>query len=324
MGHIAALPEHLPLTFDKPILTFIVPAPHGCNLRCPYCYIARRGEHATKTDLSPRNYRAFIEQIAEQEQIGAICIQGYEPLLAESFPYTREILEVGRRLGVPTSLVTNGTRLACHAEDLAELRPDKIAVSLDAADPAVHDRSRRRPGAFEATVAGLRAAADKPLLQPALVIASILMPQKHRRLIGVAAIAAGLNIGHWVVTVLQSVGKEAIGKAVGDRRRTFRDLLLLKRDAERHGIHFVVDDEFGSLGENDVDRDSINVNALRVRRFVQPAGTFRLLPTGQCSMGLDILKEVRPETPRWDVDHMNAWDFIQTMRNRQRATSALG
>ena len=324
MGHIAALPEHLPSTFDKPILTFIVPAPHGCNLQCPYCYIERRGENATRTDLSPGNYRAFIEQIARQEEIGAICIQGYEPLLAESFPYTRTILEAGRGLGVPTSLVTNGTRLACHVDDLAELWPDKIAVSLDAADRTVHDRSRRRRGAFEATVAGLRAAARNPRLRSALVIASILMPQKHERLLGMAALAAELHVRHWVVTVLQSVGKEEIGKAVGDRQRTFRDLLLLKRDAERHGIHFVVDDEFGTLCADDIDRDAIGISALRVRRFVQPSGTFRLLPTGQCSIGLDILKEVRPETPRWDVDRMNAWDFIQTVRSRQNAAFTPG
>lgn len=39
MSHIAALPNRLSVTFDGFILTFIVPAPNGCNLNCPFCYI---------------------------------------------------------------------------------------------------------------------------------------------------------------------------------------------------------------------------------------------------------------------------------------------
>lgn len=319
MAHVAALPERLPLSLDKSILTFVVPAPNGCNLRCPYCYIDRRNEAARSLDLSPKDYVRFVEQAAMREEIGAICLQGYEPLLPESMPYTRAILAVGQRLGIPTSLVTNGTHLDRWVDELAELRPHKITVSLDAADPATHDRSRGKVGAFEDAMRGLQLAADNPVLQPVLVVASILMPQKHQRLMGMPELAADLNVDHWVVTILQEVGKEEIGGPVGDRRRTFQDLLALKREAEKHDLHFVVDDEFGTLSEEDIDRDVIDINALRIRRFVRPSGTFRLLPTGQCSMGLDILKEVSPGTPRWVPGEMDAWDFIENMRREQRS-----
>ena len=319
MTHLAAAPEHLPSSTTLPFLTFIVPAPNGCNLQCPYCYIDRRNEAARSLDLTPDDYVRFIEQAARREEIGAICLQGYEPLLPESFNYTRAILAAGQRLGIPTSLVTNGTYLERWVEELADLRPDKITVSIDAADPVTHDRSRGKIGAFEDAMRGLRLAADNPVLQPVLVLASILMPQKHGRLTGMPKLASDLSIDHWVVTVLHEVGKDEIGGPVGNRRRTFQDLLALKREAEKFDLHFVVDDEFGTLSEEDIDRDVIDINALRIRRFVRPSGTFRLLPTGQCSMGLDILKEVKPDTPRWVPGEMDAWDFIEGLREAERA-----
>lgn len=317
MSYMAALPDHLPVTLEAPILTFIVPAPNGCNLKCPFCYIDRRNEAARALDLSPDDYVAFIEQAAAQETVGAICIQGYEPLLPESFTYTRAILEAGGRLGVPTSLVTNGTYLERWIDELAELQPAKIAVSIDSADPATHDKARGKIGAFEDAMRGLRLAAGHATLRPVLTLASILMPRRHERLLGMPALTAELGIDHWVVTVLNEVGKDDIGGPVGDRRLTFADLAILKREAERHGVDFVVDDEFGTLADKDAERYVVDINALRFRRLAKPSGTFRLLPTGQCSMGLDILREVQPDTPRWQPDAADAFDFIETMRQSQ-------
>ena len=64
--HAAALAEDLPVPVDSPILTFIVPAPSGCNLSCSYCYIGRRNEPAMRLDLQPQAYAAFIDQVSSQ------------------------------------------------------------------------------------------------------------------------------------------------------------------------------------------------------------------------------------------------------------------
>ena len=321
MPHMAAIPNHLPDDISKPILTFIVPAPNGCNLSCPYCFISKRKEAATKLDLSPEDYVAFIEQIAAREEIGAICLQGYEPLLPESYAYTRAILDIGHRLDVPTSLVTNGTNLEKWVDDLAKLRPSKLTVSIDAADPATHDRSRGKAGAHEAAMNGLRLAAANPVLQPVLTLASILMPHKHERLLGMPSLAAELCVDHWVVTALQEVDDEELLGPVGDRRQMFRDLVILRREAKRCGIDFVVDDEFGRLADNDLERNVVDLKSLRFRRLAQPAGTFRLLPTGQCSMGLDIMLSVKAETPRWRPGEIDAFDFIEMLRGGRPALS---
>src|SRR5262252_9059623 len=138
-------------------LTFVVPAPGGCNLKCPFCMIRQRREIA-ETSLCPDDFARFIREAAERAPIFALAIQGYEPLLPESLPYTQAILATGRFLGLSTSLVTNGTKLVDAVDLLATLTPSKIAISLDAASAEIHDRIRGVTGAWAASVAGLKRA----------------------------------------------------------------------------------------------------------------------------------------------------------------------
>ena len=98
MGVEAALPSSIRKAFGS-LLTFIVPAPNGCNLACPFCYIRQRREDEAVRNLTPDDYGRFIREVAERQSIAAVCIQGYEPLLDASFAYTRSILATGRWLG---------------------------------------------------------------------------------------------------------------------------------------------------------------------------------------------------------------------------------
>ncbi|MEL6964634.1 MAG: hypothetical protein AAFO01_17925, partial [Pseudomonadota bacterium] len=96
-----------------------------------------------------------------------------------------------------------------------------------------------------------------------------------------------------------------------------------QREAARMGVDFVVDDEFGTLSHDDAERDIVDINALRIRRLTHPSGTFRLLPTGQCSMGIDILKEVGPQTPIWSPNE-HAHDFVERMRQKRPSLTPVG
>jgi len=215
---------------------------------------------------------------------------------------------------VPTSLVTNGTHLERWIAELAALQPGMIAVSIDSADPAIHDKVRGKIGAFEDAMRGLRRAAEHPLLMQSLMLASVLMPRRHERLLNMPKLVAELGVKDWVVTVLSDVGKDRIGGPIGERHRTFADLAILKREAERHGVGFLVDDEFGTLAHEDLARDIDAIRTLRIRRLAQPFGVYRLLPTGHCSIGPDILMQLGPHTPRWHPSQMNACDFIEELR----------
>ena len=312
MSWAAALPANFG---EEPggVITLVVPAPNGCDLACPFCYIKQRNEGGESRQLSSADYVHFIEMIVCRQDVDAVCIQGYEPLLPESFAYTQEILAAGQRFGIPTSLVTNGTHLRQHVPALSKLRPARIAVSLDSADAAVHDKTRGKEGAFDDTLAGLRFAVSVPVLKEALVVTSVLMPKKRDRLMGMPKLLAELGIERWVVNALVKVGKgDKLGGPAGERNAILDDLLALKAEADRYGIDMVVDDEFGRLSDDDRARELMEIEALRIKRLVRPEGVYRLVPTGHCSKGADILKPIHDKTPVWHPS-MDVGDFLASI-----------
>src|SRR5215470_20219284 len=99
-GGLLPLPEPEPGAAGN-FVTFVVPAPKGCNLQCPFCLVRQRRE-ITETCLRPEDFARFVREAAERAPIFAVAVQGYEPLLPESLPYTQAILATGRFLGLLT------------------------------------------------------------------------------------------------------------------------------------------------------------------------------------------------------------------------------
>ena len=313
MSVTVALPADLTET-AKTILTFVVPAPNGCNLNCAFCYIKQRKEQAEQAILKPQDYSKFIKDIHKQKEIGIICIQGYEPLLPESFDYSRTILKTGLEIDTPVSLITNGVHLGQHARELSTLQPAKILVSLDSHLPDAHDRQRGKTGAFGATVDSIQQALEFASLTDVIGITSVLIPKKKHQLIGMPKLLSDLGIKRWIVNPLLKVGGEKdIGGLVGNSADLFVDLMELKNEADRHSVNLIVDDEFDRLNKIKDNGNVVDINHRRfltVQRLRRPAGVFRLLPTGECSVGFQLLKEVGPATPRWAPMAMNAFEFI--------------
>ncbi len=316
MGLNAAVPKSMADSTNM-VLTFVVPATDGCNLRCPYCYIEQRAELSKNKTLSPYDYEQFILQATACEQVDLVCVQGHEPLLPSSFEYTKVILDVGRRLQIPTSLVSNGTYLKERVDELALLGPDKISVSLDAADPAIHDRQRGVVGTFELVVDGLKQAVLHPELKHSISVNSVLIPKKRDSLIGMPALLAEIGVRQWTINALVKVsGSDSIGGPVGNRAKIFQDLLVLQRESERFSIEMTVDDEFGRLTEEDKNRDVVDINHLRIQRLNRPSGVFRLMPDGRCSIGIELLQEMPKDAPKWHCGAENGWDFIERVRRQ--------
>src|SRR5215831_13248454 len=159
-------------------LTFVVPAPSGCNLKCSFCIVRQRRE-ITETLLRPEDMARFIREAAKRAPILTLAIQGYEPLLQDALPYTQAILATGRFLGLPTSLVTNGTKLVDAIDLLTTLAPSKIAISLDAASADIHDRIHGVAGAWMASVGGIKRAIEVLAPRTRLVVSSVLLPSKR-------------------------------------------------------------------------------------------------------------------------------------------------
>ena len=299
---------------DGVILSFVVPAPKGCNLSCPFCIIKQRKEKARNAYLSPSDYYEFLFDAHRSTKVGAICIQGYEPLLGESFEYTTKILEAGQHLGIPTGMVTNGLRLGRYIEELRKLEPYRIAVSLDAAMPEQHDRLRGKIGAWQTTVDGLRRAAEGLSSKTELVVTSVLLPKRRHLLQEMPILLKEIGIKRWTINLLQKVGRDQASVLVGNRNKIFEDLVVLKAAAEACEIKFIVDDEFDGLKSEELTNNILGSHMLRINRLPKPSDLLRLLPTGQCSAGRDILKQVSDTAPVWIPKETNAGSFIHQMQ----------
>jgi MoaA/NifB/PqqE/SkfB family radical SAM enzyme len=299
-------------------LTFVVPAPSGCNLNCSFCLVRQRRE-ITETCLTPSDLLRFVREAVEHTPAFALAIQGYEPLLPESLAFTQAILGTGRFLGIPTSLVTNGTKLADAVDLLTTLAPSKIAVSLDGSAD-IHDRIRGVAGVWAAAIEGIRRAINALAPRTRVVVSSVLLPSKRHDLDRMPALLREIGVDRWIINPLLRVGRNDAGGPVADRVSLFRDLLILQEAAHEEGIRLTVDDEFGHLHHAAACVSEPSLRALHVRTLPANVEIFRLAPSGQCSVGDHILKQVTPDTPRWVPGNVHAGDFLEMLSRQTPAT----
>ena len=122
-----------------------------CNARCEHCSFFEGVEDPTRTVMSTAQMRKVIHD-GQELGISVLNIVGGEPLLRKDLP---EIIRGVDRDQTTTVLFTNGTLLAERAASLRAAGLDSIYVSIDSADPEVHDRFRGRPGLFREAMAGI-------------------------------------------------------------------------------------------------------------------------------------------------------------------------
>lgn len=127
----------------------VVISPHNqCNCRCLMCDIWRIRE---PQEIMPADLE---QQLASFRQLGVrwVVFTGGEPQLNDRLGSLARML--GSE-GIRVTMLTAGLLLEPHAESIAATMDDVI-VSLDG-PPAVHNRIRRVPEAFERLAAGVKA-----------------------------------------------------------------------------------------------------------------------------------------------------------------------
>jgi len=123
-----------------------------CNLACVHCYsdsqaIRYGGELTTQEAFR------VIDDLAAFGVPG-VLFSGGEPLMR---PDIFEIAAYARSRRLHVVFSTNGTLITPEsARRFVELGIAYVGISLDSAEPAVHDRFRGSPGAFERTMQGIR------------------------------------------------------------------------------------------------------------------------------------------------------------------------
>jgi heme d1 biosynthesis radical SAM protein NirJ len=129
-----------------------------CNLACKHCY-SLSGDRDFPGELSGEEVAAVMDDLKDFG-VPALILSGGEPLLRA------DIFEISRRakdLGFYVGLSSNGTLIdAAMADRIAGAGYDYVGISLDGIG-ATHDRFRRRRGAFDRALAGVRHCHDRGL-----------------------------------------------------------------------------------------------------------------------------------------------------------------
>ncbi|MEK7342371.1 MAG: GTP 3',8-cyclase MoaA [Pseudomonadota bacterium] len=156
---VPADPSRTPMTdgLGRRISYLRISVTDRCDLRCRYCM-------AEKMQFLPKNQVLTLEEIAlladlfVARGITRIRLTGGEPLVRRDIGDL--VRRIGRHIGHgldELTLTTNGTRLATHADMLADAGVRRINVSLDSRDP---DRFAHvtRGGHIDQVLGGLDAA----------------------------------------------------------------------------------------------------------------------------------------------------------------------
>lgn len=278
------------------IATMVVPAPHGCNLSCAGCIIDQRKEGGLY--LSSQDYVRFLERILATRDVSQFAIQGYEPILPEIFSLTEELLCIAAKK-TRTALVTNGVYLKEYASRLIRVA-DGIAISIDSHDANIHNSSRGKCGAWQATVDGIRAlratlvegCEGDAIFTEYVDVNSILYPGKISRLRSMPELLVSLGLRKWIISPLINVKKCGYS---GDLKIVYENLLELDMIARAHGVDMFLGDELRTMeGYEDL------YEKLSIETIDDPSEmVFRLSPSGSIAWGKQILEQVDC-LPKWD------------------------
>jgi heme d1 biosynthesis radical SAM protein NirJ len=122
-----------------------------CNLTCKHCY-SISADKDFPGELSTDAVFRTLEDL-KAARVPAVILSGGEPLLRP------DVFDIGRRakaMGFYVGLSSNGTLVnAANVEAIAETGFDYVGISLDGL-AATHDVFRRKAGAFDAALAGMR------------------------------------------------------------------------------------------------------------------------------------------------------------------------
>ena len=136
----------------KPIVVWnCTPA---CNLACSHCYAAYAGEQKV---LTTEQALAVIDDLAAFDA-PVLLFSGGEPFAR---PDIRTLAAYAKSKGLRVTFSTNGTLIDDDTADwIRDLGVAYVGISIDGTE-AIHDAFRRRPGAYQLSLAAIRRLRDR-------------------------------------------------------------------------------------------------------------------------------------------------------------------
>jgi len=126
-----------------------------CNLTCKHCY-SISADKDFPGELSTAEIYTVMDDL-KQFRVPVLILSGGEPLLR---PDIFDIAKRAKDMGFYVGLSSNGTLIdESNIDAIAAVGFDYVGVSLDGLNET-HDRFRRKEGAFDASLAGIRLCID--------------------------------------------------------------------------------------------------------------------------------------------------------------------
>lgn len=209
-----------------------------CDLACPECIssgVLNQGQ------FPRRRLERLAEEMAEAGVQAVILIGGGEPLMHKAVSRVTEILHSA---GIRIGLVTNGTLIDRHLDDLAQ-RLSWIRVSIDAATSETYDRFRpSRSGAsqFPKIVANMRRLAERK--QGKLGYSFLLMQRRdstgrvidsnYHEVLQAGLLARSIGCDYFEIKAMMDDDHEVVAQTQADIAQVSRQLDRLRTLESEH------------------------------------------------------------------------------------------
>jgi SynChlorMet cassette radical SAM/SPASM protein ScmF len=186
-----------------------------CNLRCRHCWIAPHYLLADKSSsyLDPELFTGILDQAAPLGLSG-VKFTGGEPLF---HPRIADLIANVKKRGLRLVVETNGTLCSPEiAEKIASVGNVFVSVSIDAADPEVHEWIRGKKGCFAEAVAGVKNLVNAGL-RPQIIMT--IMRRNKDQIEPIVRLTESLGVGSVKFNILQPTARGeqmfAAGETVG-------------------------------------------------------------------------------------------------------------
>ena len=197
-----------PELFDEAPFILFWETTQACDLACQHCRacaVPRR----SPLELDTAEGKKLLDE-ARAMGVPLVVLTGGDPAKREDLV---ELVRHGHGIGLRMALTPSATPLVTP-ELLRALRDaglDRLAMSLDAADPAVHDAFRGVPGSHARTLEVLREARRLGLTTQ---VNTSVARQNVGELEALAEIVAALDVELWSLFVVVPTGRAAAGTAL--------------------------------------------------------------------------------------------------------------
>lgn len=214
-------------------IDMIIELTQRCNLNCCHCYNVKN-----RSQLDFAQIKEILKQLREAGCL-FITLTGGEVFARDDF---LEIAAYIRDSGFDISIFTNGTLITPKiAEELEQLSPTGVGISIHSVTPAIHDRITGVEGSFERSLTGIKLLKERGI---SVHLKCNLMQENFDQYNQIIQLAKSLGIFYVIDPVVSP--KDDGSKAVLKHRLTNEQMedVFMEQFAEMEGMQQTARQEF--------------------------------------------------------------------------------